>query len=462
MTLLVGSQLDLQKIPLLGIVVQQSAGAPASPTNGQVWYDTGTNRLMGRENGANVALSNTGVVSSGDAAGGDLTGTYPNPTIAALAVTAAKIANNTITDTQVAAANKDGVAGTASMRTLGTGAQQALAGNTRLDQISAPTAAVALNGQKITGLATPTNATDAATKGYVDGVASGLDIKASVRAASTANIAAATYNNTGGASGRGQLTTMPNTIDGVTLAVNDRVLLKNQTTGAQNGIWVVSTLGSGANGVWDRAADFDSDAEVTAGAFVFVEEGTTNADTGWVVQTNNPITIGGASGTSLAFAQFNGAGSISAGAGLTQTGSVFDVVGTAGRISVAADSIDIDANYVGQTSITTLGTITTGTWSGTTIALNKGGTGATTAAAARTNLGAPGIFNGTTPALTAGVEGTVTHNLNSTNVIASFRDATTDAPWLVAYKPTGANTIGVTADVAISVGALKVVVVAGP
>lgn len=204
----------------------------------------------------------------------------------------------------------------------------------------AMTGALAMGNFKITGLATPTLATDAATKGYVDGLSQGLDVKASVRAASTANVTA-TYNATGGSTGRGQFTAAPNTLDGVTLAANDRILLKNQSTGAQNGIYVVTTLGTGANGVWDRATDFDSDAEVTAGAFTFVEEGTTNADSGWVLTTNNPITIGGASGTALTFAQFSGAGQITAGNGLTKTGNTIDVVGTAGRIVVAADSIDL-------------------------------------------------------------------------------------------------------------------------
>lgn len=236
----------------------------------------------------------------------------------------------------------------------------------RLDQMAAPTAAVTLNAQRLTNLAAPTADSDAATKAYVDAARSGLDVKASVRAASTANVAG-TYTAAGGTSGRGQLTAMPNAVDGVTLAANDRVLLKDQTTGAQNGIWVVTTLGTGADGVWDRASDFDADAEVTSGAFSFVEEGTTNDNTGWVLTTNNPITVGGASGTALAFAQFSGAGSITAGAGLTKTGTTIDAVagsapasgGPGGGLVVTPDSIVVDTNVVarrGASNLTGAGT----------------------------------------------------------------------------------------------------------
>jgi len=81
--------------------------------------------------------------------------------------------------------------------------------------------------------------------------------------------------------------------------------LKDQAgSGAENGIWIVTENGTGDNGSWDRATDFDENVEVTAGAFMFVEEGNVNADRGYVLTTNDPITIGGASGTVLAFARF--------------------------------------------------------------------------------------------------------------------------------------------------------------
>lgn len=195
----------------------------------------------------------------------------------------------------------------------------------RLDQMAAPTASVSLNSQKIINLADPTSAQDAATKAYVDATAAGIDWKGSVRAATTgSNITLA-----GGA---------PNTLDGVSLAANDRILVKDQSTGSQNGIYIVQTLGTGANGTWVRASDADTSAEVTAGVAVFVEEGTTNGDTGWVLTTNNPITL---STTSLTFTQFTSLGQITAGAGLTKTGSTIDVVAADASITVNADSIQV-------------------------------------------------------------------------------------------------------------------------
>jgi hypothetical protein len=196
----------------------------------------------------------------------------------------------------------------------------------RLDQMAAPTSAVAFNGQKITGLADPTNDQDAATKAYVDAARSGLDVKASVRVATTANI---TLSGT-------------QTIDGVAVIAGNRVLVKNQDVASQNGIYVV------AAGSWSRATDADSDAEVTAGMFTFVAEGTTNADSGWVLTTNDTITLGT---TNLAFAQFSGAGQITAGAGLTKSGNTIDV-GTASSSRIVVNADNIDLATVSQTDTT--------------------------------------------------------------------------------------------------------------
>ena len=219
-------------------------------------------------------------------------------------------------------------------------------------------------------VATPTESSHAATKGYVDAARSGLDVKDSVRVATTAPVLLASGLENG------------DTVDGVTLATGDRVLVKDQSTASENGIYVVQASGAAV-----RATDADTSAEVTSGMFTFVAEGTVNADSGWVLSTNDTITLGT---TALTFAQFSGAGQVTAGAGLTKSGNTIDAVGTADRITVNANSIDIASTYVGQSTITTLGTVTTGTWNATTIAIANGGTNATTEANARTNLAAGG------------------------------------------------------------------------
>ena len=218
----------------------------------------------------------------------------------------------------------------------------------RLDEMANPTSDVDLNSQKITNLASPTNASDAATKGYVDASQQGLDVKESVKAATTGNI---TLSGT-------------QTVDGVALSVGDRVLVKNNTDASENGIYVV------ASGSWSRAADADADSEVTAGLFTFVEEGTVNGDAGFSLTTNGSITVGS---TSLAFSQFSGAGNITGGDGIQKSGSELSIDAKAnGGLVIESSELAVD---LGASSITG------------TLAVGDGGTGATSASDARTNLG---------------------------------------------------------------------------
>jgi len=173
----------------------------------------------------------------------------------------------------------------------------------------------------ITGLASPTNDSDAATKGYVDALAQGIDAKASVVAATTANITLS------GAQ----------TIDGISIVAGDRVLVKDQSTASANGIYLCAT------GSWTRTTDADTYAELVA-AFTFVEKGTTNADSGFICTIDAGGTLGS---TSITWAQFSGAGQITAGDGLTKTGNTLNV-GTAssGRIVVNSDNIDLATSGV--------------------------------------------------------------------------------------------------------------------
>lgn len=320
-----------------------------------------------------------------------------------------------------------------------------------LSDFLAPTGDISWANFKITNLADPTDPQDAATKNYVDMAVQGLDTKESVRIKSTANINLAAP---------GAVTT---DFDDVTPVIGDRILLTEQTTTSENGIYIYN----GAGVPLTRAPDADSDAEVTAGQYMFVEEGTTAGDTGWLLITDDPITL---DTTGLTYTQFNGVGTIIAGAGLSFSGNNLnvgtadptrivvnandidlattgvaantyigftidaygrvtsvttpttlagygitdaqpidadltaiaaltgtgilvrtgsntydtrDVIGTANRVEVtngngvAGDiQVDIASTYAGQTSITTLGTISTGTWQGDVVDLAYGGTNA--------------------------------------------------------------------------------------
>ena len=244
------------------------------------------------------------------------------------------------------------------------------------------TGTVDLNSSRITSVSDPTGAQDAATKAYVDATKSGLDVKDSVRIGTTAALSTSTYSN--GSSGVGATITCDsnegiNDSDGlgqsVTLIATNRVLVMNQGTAAQNGIYTVTTVGSGtAAWVLTRATDSDTASEITGGTFTFVEEGT-NADNGYVFTHDGSPTMGS---TSLSVSQFSGAGQITAGAGMTKSGNTLNVIGTADKITVAADAVTIATGYIGQSSITTLGTISTGTWQGTDVGVAYGGTGVST------------------------------------------------------------------------------------
>jgi hypothetical protein len=330
---LLGSHLDFAKLEARNIRIHQLSAAPGSPVEGQLYYDTVAHALYFYNGTAWTAASGgtppdatTGVKGIVQLAG-DLAGTATSPQIAAGAIVDADVnAAAAIQESKLTLAT-DAAVGTGSRRTLGAGAQQAMPGNRTLDAITAPAADLSMNSHKIINQLDPTNPQDSATKNYVDNTAQGLDAKASVHAATTANIA----NLATGA---------PNTLDGVTLAANDRVLVKDQTTQSGNGIYVVTTLGTGANGVWTRATDMDAWTEVPS-SYVFVEQGTVNADTGWVVTADAGGTLGT---TNITWVQFSSAGTQIAGAGLTKTGNTIDVIAAAaGGITVNPDSVQVDS-----------------------------------------------------------------------------------------------------------------------
>ena len=217
-----------------------------------------------------------------------------------------------------------------------------------LAEMAAPAAAVSLNSQKITSLATPTATTDAATKGYVDSVSQGLDVKDSVKVATTANI---TLSGT-------------QTIDGVAVSADERVLVKDQSTASQNGLYLCKAS------TWERTTDLAAGANA-AGMFTFVEQGTVNADNGFTCTSNTGSAVVGTN--NLVFAQFSGAGSVTAGDGLDKSGNTLSVdLKANGGLVIESTEIAVD---LAASSITG------------TLAIGDGGTGATSASAARTALG---------------------------------------------------------------------------
>lgn len=253
---------------------------------------------------------------------------------------------------------------------------------------------ISVNNKKLSNLAAPTADTDAATKAYVDALKQGLVVKSPVRAATTANIDATYANGTAGvgATLTGKANGALAAIDGVTLAAGQRVLVKNQTDAKQNGIYVVTKIGSGTEAfVLTRASDFDNSVEgsVQGGAYCFIQEGTVNADCGYVCSTDGAIALGT---SNVAFVQFSGAGLITAGNGLVKEGNTLSAKGVANQITVTEGGIGIDPKY--QESITKLGTITQGVWNGTAVDVAHGGTGATTKEAGFAALAPAGAAKG--------------------------------------------------------------------
>ena len=267
------------------------------------------------------------------------------------------------------------------------------------------TGAVDVSGARITSVGDPTQATDAVNKQYVDAVAEGLHVHEQVHAIITTPLATitgdtVTYDN--GTDGVGATLTLGTAIDiaggdldgDTDITVGERLIVAGESNAAHNGIYVLTSTT-----VLTRSEDFDTPTEMGGGDFVFVTHGTTYADTGWVL--SEPV---GTVGTdNVVWVQFSGAGAYTAGAGISQDGTTFnvevaasggieivndalqlkagvagagltytngvvDIVGTADRITVNTNDIDIASTYAGQTSITTLGTIGTGTWQGSVIA----------------------------------------------------------------------------------------------
>jgi hypothetical protein len=391
------TSIDLVKNELQNARIQNLATDPSSPVTGQVYYNTVANEMRVYNGTIWEAVGLNGVTA--DAAelnildGATLTTTELNYVdgvtsgIQGQLNLKAPLADPTFTGTvsldstivfegSTADGNETTLTATDPTAdrtiTLPDASGTVILTTNKVTDLTAPTSSFTMNGQLITNVADPVSAQDAATKNYVDSVAQGLDVKASVRAATTTSVTLSTDLENG------------DTLDGVTLATGDRILVKNQSTGSENGIYVVK-----ASGAPDRAPDANVSSEVTAGLFTFVSEGTVNGNSGWVLNTDDAITLGT---TALTFAQFSGAGTYTASNGVLLTGTNFTfaplstgglqtaagggsiklatnsgaatdangfAIGAGNGITVGTNTISVDAAVVARKYSTTLSTSAT-------------------------------------------------------------------------------------------------------
>ena len=388
--------LDLNQNELLKAKLESLASAPAGPVEGQIYFDTTKDQI-------GVCTNATGPVWS---YGGDITDVVAGTGGISVSVDANGVATVSI----------DAATGS-------TPGHMSAADKTKLDNATSSEVVNTLvirdaNGDfeagKITLNDTPVNDDHAATKGYVDSVAQGLDVKESVRVHDTANVS---------------ISSAPATIDGVTLTSGDRVLLSGQTTTTEDGIYIFNGSGSAMT----RAADFAT-GDTVASAFMFVEEGTANADTGWVCTNNSGSDVVGTD--DLVFTQFSGAGSIVAGFGLTKTGNTIDVVAGDNSLDVLADSVAVKLNATG-------GIETTGTGLNVKVDTNhvtKNGSNELTIGNHTSRIGYKAITVGTV----AGVQ-TITHNWGTREVQVVVYDATTYEIYECEIKHATTNTVTIEA-----------------
>ena len=451
--------LNLNKNELLNARIQNLANDPSNPVLGQIYFNTSLNEMRvynGTEfeavgiNGVTASAAEINIldgatltteelnyvdgVTSGIQGQLDLKAPINNPVFTG----DVSLVSNLIFEGSSADGNELTVTATNPTAdrtiTLPDNSGTVILSSNTVNSLAAPTASFSLNNQRITGLADPSEAQDAATKAYVDATAEGLSVKPAVMAATTGPLTA-TYSN--GTSGVGATLTATSNgafplIDGVQLSTvngNRGLLVKDQANAFENGRYNLTTQGD-ENTPWvlTRCGKCDQAHEIPS-AYVFVQSGSTYASTGWVALVEDPAAFD-VGVDDITWIQFSGAGTYEAGDGLTLNGTTFNVGGTANRIAVTANAVDIASTYVGQASITTVGTISSGTWEATDVAVAHGGTGASDAAGAKTNLGFMtryALSNDLLVPSSGVVSWTVTHNLGTKDVNVQVYDITTGA-----------------------------------
>lgn len=347
------SHLNIDENEIRKAVLELLSSDPSSPTSGRIWFNTGEGRIKFYD-GSQI-LSASGDIEDISAGSNKISitnGDGPSPSIDVNPgnidhQNLSNVGTNTHSDidTHIASTSNPHQVSLEQART----------------QNNVLSGSIDMGGNAITGVSDPTNDQDAATKIYVDNLAQGIDSKESVRAATTQDLGA-----TASGSGVGKtLSSTQNevlTVDTINTWTDidndgaskdpfdanpaDRVLVKNEENSADNGVYAVKDKGEADVRPWVlvRAADADEDDEVTAGLYVFVTEGENNSDSGFILVSDDAITV---DTDNQSFVQFTGAGQITAGSGLTKTGNTIDFNSADNSLVVNAD--DVSVNVDGST-----------------------------------------------------------------------------------------------------------------